>query len=77
MILELKDKVNTLAVSAGRSVPAAPSGWRDQVRAGLEGLGWSTRDADKACDAVAALAEESPDVPVSTLMRAALRSLAR
>lgn len=77
MILELKDKVNTLAVSSGRTLPVAPSGWRDQVRAGLEGLGWSTRDAEKACDAVAALADESPEIPVSTLMRAALRSLAR
>jgi Holliday junction DNA helicase RuvA len=78
LVLELKDKV---ALLAGTSAPGAgavaDAGWRDQVRAGLEGLGYSTRDAEAACERVAGLAEESPQPPVADLLRAALRSLAR
>jgi Holliday junction DNA helicase RuvA len=71
IILELKDRV-------GPAVAVSPSGggaWRDQVREALQGLGWSTRDADAAVDAVAADAESGADVP--TLLRAALQTLAR
>lgn len=78
LVLELKDKVAVLAGTGGAaSVQAAVSGWREQVRAGLEGLGYSGRDADAACDRVASLAEEAPDTPVAVLLRAALRSLAK
>ena len=73
LILELKDKIGQLAVAA--TAEAGPSGWRDQVRSGLEGLGWSARDAEAACDRVADLAETEPSVAV--LMRAALRTLAK
>ena len=77
LVLELRDKVPVLAATS-RAAPATPSaGWRDQVKAGLEGLGWPARDADKACDAVAPLVEDDPDVAVAVLMRAALRSLAK
>ncbi len=76
LILELKDKVGVLAAGAATAAVSA-SGWRDQVREGLEGLGWSSRDADKACDAVEPLAMAEPTPPVATLLRAALRSLAR
>jgi len=55
---------------------ASAAGWRDQVSQGLQGLGWSTRDADAACDEVESLAAE-PDVGVPQLMRAALQTLAR
>jgi Holliday junction DNA helicase RuvA len=78
LVLELKDKVALLAgTTAPGSAPQVDSGWRDQVRAGLEGLGYSTRDAESACDRVAGLAEETPDTPVAQLLRAALRSLAK
>lgn len=73
LILELKDKIGRLAVAGQSGVVAA--GWRDQVRTGLEGLGWSSRDAEAACDRVAPLAETETSVAV--LMRAALRTLAK
>lgn len=79
LVLELKDKVAVLAgtTPAGAALSAGAGAWRDQVRAGLEGLGYSTRDAEAACDRVAALAEENPQTPVAQLLRAALRSLAK
>lgn len=71
IILELKDRVGSV-VSV--STPSAGA-WRDQVRDALQGLGWSVRDADAAADAVSPEAEAGADV--ATLLRAALRSLAR
>ncbi|MDQ7991380.1 MAG: Holliday junction branch migration protein RuvA [Propionicimonas sp.] len=73
LILELKDRIGQLAVASQAGGPA--SGWREQVQAGLEGLGWSSRDAAAACDRVADLAETEASVAV--LMRAALRTLAK
>jgi len=78
LVLELKDKVNALAGSGGGvGAPAVAQGWRDQVRAGLEGLGYSARDAEAACDGVAPIAAENPDTSVALLLRSALRSLAK
>jgi Holliday junction DNA helicase RuvA len=78
LVLELKDKVALLAgTSAPGSTQAVDGGWRDQVRAGLEGLGYSTRDAEAACERVSGLAAESPETPVAVLLRAALRTLAK
>lgn len=75
IILELQGKVTGLgAARAGNAGPAAAP-WRDQVAQGLEGLGWSAKDAATACDAVAELAGDEPNV--SELMRAALQSLAK
>jgi Holliday junction DNA helicase RuvA len=71
IILELKDRVGPAVSITTRSVGV----WRDQVRDALQGLGWSTRDADAAADAVAPDAEAGADVP--TLLRMALQSLAR
>ena len=51
--------------------------WREQVSDGLQGLGWSARDAEAACDEVAPLVAQEPEIGVAVLMRAALRSLAR
>ncbi len=80
IVIELRDKINALAPTAGApgtvTQPVAGA-WRDQVSTGLQGLGWSTRDADAACDRVAHLVEEDPDVSVGILMRAALQSLAK
>jgi Holliday junction DNA helicase RuvA len=82
IILELKDRVGAPTGVAGpRPVGAAPTEppWRAQVHAGLVGLGWSGKEADKAVDAVAPQAEsaaESGDAPdVAALLGAALRSL--
>lgn len=78
LVLELKDKVALLAgtVSPTGAEPST-DGWRDQVRAGLEGLGYSGRDAEAACERVAGMVEEDPDTSVAVLLRAALRTLAR
>ncbi len=81
MVIELKEKVNALGGTGELPAPskAAPasSGWQEQVAAGLESLGWSSRDANAAVEGVAPLAEENPDLRVGDLMKAALRSLAR
>jgi Holliday junction DNA helicase RuvA len=75
IILELKDRIGA-PFSGGTAVRAVASEpWRDQVQQGLVGLGWATKDADKAIDAVADRAGERPDV--AALLRAALRTLSR
>ena len=76
IILELKDRIG--APTGGRLNPAVPAvdAWRDQVREGLIGLGWSAKDAEKALDLVAA--DESLDhSDVGGLLRSALRTLSR
>jgi Holliday junction DNA helicase RuvA len=77
LVIELKDKVGALAATSSSYRTAAAPAWRDQVRAGLEGLGWSSRDAEAACDVVQPLADADPTLGVAGLMRAALRSLAK
>ena len=77
LVIELKDKINTLGAISTTTVPAAAASWRDQVKGGLEGLGWSARDAERACETVAPMADREPGTPVAVLMRAALRSLAK
>ena len=78
LVIELKDKINVLAaVTSGSGAAIPPASWREQVKAGLEGLGWSARDADRACDSVAGMVEDDPATPVAVLMRSALRSLAK
>ncbi|WP_040160537.1 Holliday junction branch migration protein RuvA [Nigerium massiliense] len=81
LVIELKDKVNTLAAVTAEGagpVAAAPAyDWRDQVRGGLESLGWSARDAEAACERVEPLAAEHPEYGVGELMKAALRGLAK
>lgn len=81
LIIELKDKIVGLGVEADGEVPAAPSPseevWRDQVVVGLQGLGWSQRDAEAATERVSPLVAEDPSLGVAELMRAALRTLAR
>ncbi len=78
LVIELKDKVGALAATSviAQATVSQPQ-WREQVRLGLEGLGWSSRDADAACEKVAPLADESPAPTVATLMRAALQALAK
>ena len=84
IILELKDRIGVVAPTAAQlGAPLAPvrvpprDAWRDQVHAGLVGLGWSAKEADRAVETVAPDAEQAdgsaPDV--AALLRAALRSL--
>lgn len=81
LVIELKDKV--LQLGDGQADAAAPSDgavhepWRAQIAEGLIGLGWSARDAETACDNVAHLAEENPEIGMGHLLRAALNSLAK
>jgi holliday junction DNA helicase RuvA len=82
LVIELKDKVNVVAPtpsvlsSGGDSTDSTPA-WRHQVSQGLQGLGWSARDADAACAEVEHLVRDDPAASVATLMRAALQTLAR
>jgi Holliday junction DNA helicase RuvA len=78
IVIELKDKINAVAQTEETvSAVGQPAAWRGQVTQGLQGLGWSARDADTACDEVEHLAREDPHANVAVLMRAALQSLAR
>ena len=79
LVIELKDKVLALTDSPSDGGPAPVDGdaWRAQVSDGLQGLGWSARDADAACDNVAHLVEADPGIGIAKLLRAALNSLAR
>lgn len=80
LILELKDRIGAPTGAVGRDVAAVP-GWRDQVRQGLLGLGWSSKEAEAALEAVSDQADQAeqagtePDV--GALLRSALRSLSR
>lgn len=85
IVLDLKDRVGAATVTtdlrtdAGPGPGAAP--WAEQVSAALVSLGWPSRDAAAAIDAVAPAASEmietagEPDV--AALLRTALRSLDR
>jgi Holliday junction DNA helicase RuvA len=81
IILELKDRIGApvgSAPSRTTGAPASAAPWRDQVHAGLVGLGWSGKEADKAVDAVAPQAESSDGEPnIAALLRAALRTMSR
>lgn len=82
IILELKDRVGPpLGGSGGAAPPPAPAAepaWRVQVRAGLTGLGWSAKEAERALDLVADSVGESPEsADVGALLRQALRALSR
>lgn len=75
IILELKDRIGAPVGQRQAAVATPTEAWRHQVRQGLQGLGWSVKDADRAVDEVAPTAGETPDV--ASLLRAALRTLSR
>lgn len=78
IILELRDKAALLSLDDTAPDPGAPQSgeaWRDQVTEGLQGLGWSAKDAAAACDAIADQA--AAGAGIRQLMRAALSSLAK
>ncbi|WP_295694859.1 Holliday junction branch migration protein RuvA [Lapillicoccus sp.] len=75
IILELRDKIG---VPSGTLVVGQPAtaAWQGQVRDALVGLGWTTKQADDAVEAVAQ-AGPAPDASVSALLRSALQVLGR
>ena len=78
IILELKDRIGAVAAAPRGPVAVTPrDAWRAQVHAGLVGLGWSAKEAERAVETVAPEADRAdgaaPDV--ASLLRAALRSL--
>ncbi|HSN43151.1 MAG TPA: Holliday junction branch migration protein RuvA [Propionibacteriaceae bacterium] len=77
LVIELKDKINALGATTIPTATGRGGGWREQVSEGLQGLGYSSLNAEQACDNVAHLVDEDPGVGVAVLMRAALQSLAR
>jgi len=79
IILELRDRIGPPG-SAATPTPqpaAGGHGWQAQVQAGLVGLGWSAKEADRAIDEVAPEAEQMATPDVGRLLRAALRSLSK
>ncbi|MET0839651.1 MAG: Holliday junction branch migration protein RuvA [Marmoricola sp.] len=80
IILELRDRIG-LPGSAASPAPLSPSSssgaWQGQVQAGLVGLGWSTKEADRAIGEVAPEAEQMATPDVARLLRAALRTLSK
>lgn len=78
LVLELKDKIGAAGVDPAAS-PVAPTAGDDavatQVRAALEGLGWSAKQAADAVRSVTS-ADGAPR-EVAAVLRAALRELGR
>jgi Holliday junction DNA helicase RuvA len=78
IVLELKDRIGApVGATLPRQASTQAAAWRDQVHAGLVGLGWSAKEAEKAVEAVAPQAEEAAEPDVAALLRAALRSLSK
>jgi Holliday junction DNA helicase RuvA len=84
LVLELKDKLGTMATSATVvRLPGydGPGVWRDQLRSALLNLGWGNREVDEALAAVGPEAEaavavgDTPDV--AALLKACLQMLSR
>lgn len=81
LVIELRDRVAVLGVQPDGTVDAEPQPhvemWREQVSTGLQGLGWSAKDAELAVENVADLVATDPQISLGRLMKAALQSLAR
>jgi Holliday junction DNA helicase RuvA len=77
LVLELKDKIGAPSKTVTGRPLQATEAWREQVHAGLVGLGWSARDAEDAVIAVSPLAADSAEPSVPDLLRAALRALSK
>jgi Holliday junction DNA helicase RuvA len=75
IVLELRDKMGMPAAPTASSDRPATAAWQGQVREALVGLGWTTRQADDALEAVTPLAADG--TTVSALLKAALQELGR
>jgi holliday junction DNA helicase RuvA len=79
IILELRDRIGLPGQVSGPA-PQRESGahdWQGQVQAGLVGLGWSAKEADRAISEVAPEAEQMSTPDVALLLRSALRTLSK
>lgn len=76
LVLELKDRIGL--PTGGAPVPrrGQPLNAADQVRAALQGLGYSSREADEAVSLAASDDGQTPD-DVADLLKASLRALDR
>ena len=80
IILELKDRIGSpvgMSTSRGGAPTPAAAAWEGQVQAGLVGLGWSAREADRAVASVKPQAEAMPEPDVARLLRLALQTLSK
>jgi Holliday junction DNA helicase RuvA len=80
LVVELRDKATLLAAladDAAAPAPAAGDLWRDQVVAGLTGLGYSAKDAERAVAAVDGQLPAGAEPSTAAYMKAALKHLAR
>jgi Holliday junction DNA helicase RuvA len=76
LVLELRDKIGPAPADPAVPTPAGAGAWREQVRTGLVGLGWSSGQADQAVTAVAdGLDGQVPPVP--QLLKQAIRYLGK
>jgi holliday junction DNA helicase RuvA len=74
LVLELRDRIGPAPASGQAAGAVATAAWREQVRAGLTGLGWSAAQADQAVAAVAETVDgDAPPVP--QLLKQAIRLL--
>jgi holliday junction DNA helicase RuvA len=74
LVLELRDKIGPTPVAGTAPGLTAGAAWRDQVRAGLIGLGWTGAQAEQAVAAVAETVDGDP-APVPVLLKQAIRLL--
>ncbi|BAH33632.1 Holliday junction branch migration protein RuvA [Rhodococcus erythropolis] len=75
MVVELRDKVDAVATTAGAASGAVVgSSIRDQIVEALEGLGFPIKQAEQATDSVLA---ESPEATTSVALRSALSLLGK
>lgn len=76
-VLELKDKVNDLALSS-KIMSTSKSHWRTQLQSALIGLGFTARDAEATIDSVAGeLGAKVDETDISHLLKLALQNRGR
>lgn len=76
LVLELRDRIGPVAVGTDESAGVLVGAWREQVRQGLVGLGWTASQAEQAVAAVAETVDgTTPPVPV--LLKQAIRLLGK
>jgi len=76
LVLELKDRIGPPTGSIPLARAGQPADAADQVRAALQGLGYSSREAEDAVAAVVPTTDEAP-TDVGALLKASLRALDR
>jgi Holliday junction resolvasome RuvABC DNA-binding subunit len=72
MVVELKDKLEAVAVETGKASPPSPAGVEADVKSALVNLGYEERVAESA---VAAAKRETGAASFEKLLRATLASL--